>query len=456
MGIVLISTLVLITGSILTSNVVDVFLSGKTNILYATFVLYLLIESIGVLVIFVLLKYITSGSSDVLNVLERLPVKPLVKYVSYYLFQIIIEICIPTIFSMLVLIPRLISKGFELDFILKIAIIIMLQAFMISLLMNFIYNILLWFSLRTRLPYPKNLTLFVEILISIIILYFSQKMMLLNIIDTQGVKFKYDILYWHAGFLYKDLVTNSFVPSYILLFLVSVVIGLGGILSFGLLTSDEGNDNRILYQLPQPKAKFQNLVIKDFKLLIRYEDMLFLIVTLAILIMGLRIFPIERIMYLNFLKIIFGLLGSLSLFSYGFELFHMLNYRRFGITKNQYLVSKLVSCLMLILLVDTLYCLLSFGKIELSSILILYRTSLLSCLFSFIIGILFPFTKNSSANQIHLVLSGLMLALPLNYMLKLINNLGSVERVIIYLLLCFGMILVANDKYRKEWNGELL
>ena len=315
-----------------------------------------MIESIGVLVIFVLLKYITSGSSDVLNVLERLPVKPLVKYVSYYLFQIIIEICIPTIFSMLVLIPRLISKGFELDFILKIAIIIMLQAFMISLLMNFIYNILLWFSLRTRLPYPKNLTLFVEILISIIILYFSQKMMLLNIIDTQGVKFKYDILYWHAGFLYKDLVTNSFVPSYILLFLVSVVIGLGGILSFGLLTSDEGNDNRILYQLPQPKAKFQNLVIKDFKLLIRYEDMLFLIVTLAILIMGLRIFPIERIMYLNFLKIIFGLLGSLSLFSYGFELFHMLNYRRFGITKNQYLVSKLVSCLMLILLVDTLYC----------------------------------------------------------------------------------------------------
>lgn len=456
-GMIAICTLSLMIGGTLTSSIVDVFLTGKTHILYAALIIYLLIESISVLVIFVLLKYIMSGSSDVLKVLNRLPIKPLVKYVSYYFFQIILEIFIPTIFAMLILIPRLVANGFELNFILKIVIVIILQALMISLLMNCIYNTLLLFAIKIKLPYPKNLILLMQIVLSIVVIYVSQKTMLLNMINSQGVKFKYDILYWHTGFLYRLLVSSHFVPSYLLLALVSATIVVGGILSFGLLTNQEGeNDNRLLYQLAQPKTMFKNLVIKDLKLMIRYEDVVFLIVTSAIAMIALKFLPLDHIMYLNFLKIIFGLLGSLSLFSYGSELSYMLSYKRFGIVKQQYLSSKFVSCLILTLLVDTLFCLLSFGKLGLVSVLILYFTSLLSCFFSFIIGILFPFTKNSSINQIHLILSGLMLALPLNYMLKLINNWGSIEKIIVYLLLGLGMTLVANDKFKEEWNGELL
>ena len=137
--------------------------------------LYLLTESIGVLLIFILLKYVTSDSSDILKVLNRLPIKPLVKYVSYYFFQVILEILLPTIFSMIILVPRLVSKGFETNLILKVSTVIIFQAIMMSLLMNFIYNILLRTLSKIKVPYPKNLSLVIQIALSIIVLYDSQK-----------------------------------------------------------------------------------------------------------------------------------------------------------------------------------------------------------------------------------------------------------------------------------------
>lgn len=456
-GIIAILSLSVTIGSVLTSNVVDVFLSGKTEVLYAALVIYLLTESIGVLLIFILLKYVTSDSSDILKVLNRLPIKPLVKYVSYYFFQVILEILLPTIFSMIILVPRLVSKGFETNLILKVSTVIIFQAIMMSLLMNFIYNILLRTLSKIKVPYPKNLSLVIQIALSIIVLYDSQKKMLLNMVNTQGVKFRYDILYWHTGFLYKSLVSNNFTPSYILLILVSVFIVVGGIFSFGLLTNEQReNGNRLLYQVVQPKTFFENLVIKDIKLTVRHEDVIFLIFTLAIAVITIRILPIDKMTYLNFLKVIVGILGSISLFSYGPELSYILTYKRLGISNYQYVISKFVSCIMLILIVDTLFCLLSFGKIEFSSFLNLYVISTLSCFFSFIIGILFPFMKNSSATQINLVVSVLALILPLNYFLKLINNLGSVEKGLVYLLLCVGIAVVANNKFNEDWNGEIL
>lgn len=205
-------------------------------------------------------------------------------------------------------------------------------------------------------------------------------------VNTQGVKFRYDILYWHTGFLYKSLVSNNFTPSYILLILVSVFIVVGGIFSFGLLTNEQReNGNRLLYQVVQPKTFFENLVIKDIKLTVRHEDVIFLIFTLAIAVITIRILPIDKMTYLNFLKVIVGILGSISLFSYGLELSYILTYKRLGISNYQYVISKFVSCIMLILIVDTLFCLLSFGKMEFSSFLNLYVISTLSCFFSFII-----------------------------------------------------------------------
>lgn len=144
-------------------------------------------------------------------------------------------------------------------------------------------------------------------------------------VNTQGVKFRYDILYWHTGFLYKSLVSNNFTPSYILLILVSVFIVVGGIFSFGLLTNEQReNGNRLLYQVVQPKTFFENLVIKDIKLTVRHEDVIFLIFTLAIAVITIRILPIDKMTYLNFLKVIVGILGSISLFSYGLELSYIL------------------------------------------------------------------------------------------------------------------------------------
>lgn len=168
LSIMIISFLSIITGNSLTGNIINVFLSGKTSILYAAIVIYLLIESMGVVLIFVLLKYVTNDSTDILKVLSRLPIKPLTKYVSYYLFQIIVETFTPIVFSMIILLPRLIAKGFEVHFIIELSLILIVQALMISLLMNFIYNVLLKIFKEISLPYPRNLSLFIQIILSII------------------------------------------------------------------------------------------------------------------------------------------------------------------------------------------------------------------------------------------------------------------------------------------------
>lgn len=457
LSIMIISFLSIITGNSLTGNIINVFLSGKTSILYAAIVIYLLIESMGVVLIFVLLKYVTNDSTDILKVLSRLPIKPLTKYVSYYLFQIIVETFTPIVFSMIILLPRLIAKGFEVHFIIELSLILIVQALMISLLMNFIYNVLLKIFKEISLPYPRNLSLFIQIILSIISIYYSQKMMFMNLMKAQINSFRYDILYWHAGFIYKSLVSNKTTPSYILMASVSLAVIVGGILSFGLLTNGaEESHNRIFYRFAQPKTTFKNLLVKDFKLLTRHEDIIFLIVTLMISVVMVRLFSVDNTFYLTIIKLFFGILGSLALFSYGSELSMMLLYRRLGVSKLNYLLSKFTSCLVLTMIIDLLFCLLSVGRIEFSDLFSLYITSILSCFFSFIVGLLFPFSKNSSTTQIHLLIVVFIMLLPLNYCLKLVNSLGDIEKGILCLSLGISIILLGNNKFKEDWNGELL
>ena len=108
------------------------------------------------------------------------------------------------------------------------------------------------------------------------------------------------------------------------------------------------------------------------------------------------------------------------------------------------------------MIIDLLFCLLSVGRIEFSDLFSLYITSILSCFFSFIVGLLFPFSKNSSTTQIHLLIVVFIMLLPLNYCLKLVNSLGDIEKGIFCLSLGISIILLGNNKFKEDWNGELL
>lgn len=447
---ILVFIAVVITGNVLSSEIVDLFLNGKTSVLYSATITYLVGESTLVIVLFILLKYTSSETSNILKVIKGLPVSNWIKFLGYYSIQVLVNIIIPPILYIIILIPKVIMSGIKSEIVFLLIFMFIAQSIFITSICNFTYNSLLFFANKLKIPFARGIVLLAQLFAFLIYLYCQISTFEILLLDYGS--FHNNILTWFSGIVGSILNGSQYKIFYIMFWLCPVLSVLFSVASFQLLSNIESEIeySRALHTIKQPHNSFFNYLIKDVKLLIRSENVAFLLILFFVSLIGISILNINMKMRIVIIKIMSSLISSIALFSYGLDSKHLVLYKFLGQTKKEFICSKILSSLI----------------ISFSAVSILFLTNLnyfihvvpvmmviiLTTAISFSLGVFFPFSEEGSFSQINVSIAVFFAIFPVSYLMNMINSFSSIEQIIIYICIILFWGILTMNSFNKNWT----
>ncbi|MDR0676538.1 MAG: hypothetical protein LBF97_05830 [Elusimicrobiota bacterium] len=445
------------TGNMLTAEIIDMFLNGNDHILYSAIITYLVSESSLVMLFFLFAKITMPENSNIFQVINLLPVSAIIKHFSCYSFQIIAEVIIPTLLYMSILLPKMIIKAISFKIILTLIFIFILQAVFMTMLFNAIYNFSLLIFDKLKLGYAHSYSLFSNVIAFFLLIWIQFKNFEHILLNYS--KFDYGLLHWCSGFMGKMLNGKDyqvFIPIIIFLF---IIIFFAGITSFNFLRniSAQIKSTSIFMNVFHPSSKILSMVIKDVKLLLRLENVVFLLIILLLSQLLMFIFKIDLEMKKYFLKIFISISGGVAVFSFGGDYCNIPFYKLLGIQKRIFIFSKFTSSLLISGILTVSLLLINFRCIE--TFFDLFRfifILLLSTLILLAIGVIFPFTKTNSFSQAIVSILGFSLFFPISYCFIALEHFSYFWKMgLIFCISLIFFVIVANV-FNKRWNGDYI
>jgi hypothetical protein len=445
------------TGNMLTAEIIDVFLNGNDHILYSAIITYLVSESSLVMLVFLFAKITMPENSNIFQVINLLPISATIKNFSCYSFQIIAEITIPTLLYMSILLPKMIIKTINFKIILSLIFIFILQAVFMAMLFNAIYNFSLFIFDKLKFGYLHSYALFLNIIFFFFLIWIQFKNFEHILLNYS--KFDYGLLHWCSGFMGKMLNGKNYQVSISIIIFLFIIIFFVGIISFNFLRniSAQIRPTSIFMNVFHPSSKIFSMVLKDVKLLLRLENVVFLLIILLISQILMFIFKMDLEMKKYFLKIFISVSGGIAVFSFGSDYCNILFYKLLGIQKKIFIFSKFISSSLISGILTFYLLLINFRCIETFFDLFKFIfISLLSTVILLAIGVIFPFTKTNSFSQTIVSILGFILFFPISYFFKVLEHFSYLWKVgSIFCISLIFFVIVANV-FNKRWNGDYI
>ncbi|MDR0614447.1 MAG: hypothetical protein LBF82_00525 [Lactobacillales bacterium] len=445
------------TGNMLTAEIIDVFLNGNDHILYSAIITYLASESSLVMLFFLFAKITMPENSNIFQVINLLPVSAIIKHFSCYSLQIIAEVTIPLLIYMSILLPKMIIKTINFKIILLLIFIFILQAIFMAMLFNAIYNFSLFMFDKLKFGYAHSYALFLNIIVFFLLMWIQFKNFEHILLNYS--QFDYGLLHWCSGFMGKMLNGKNYQVSISIITFLFIIIFFAGIISFNFLRniSAQIKSTSIFMNVFHPSSKILSMMLKDVKLLLRLENVVFLLIILLISQILMFIFKIDLEMKKYFLKIFISVSGGVAVFSFGSDCCNIPFYKLLGIQKKIFIFSKFVSSLLISGILTISLLLINFRCIE--TFYDLFRfifILLLSTLMLLSIGVIFPFTKTNTFSQAIVSTLSFILFFPISYFFKVLEHFSYLGRLgLIFCISLIFFVIVANV-FNKRWNGDYI
>ncbi|WP_342081822.1 hypothetical protein [Enterococcus hirae] len=439
--------------NVLTKDVIVLFLNGDSKILYSAVLTYLISLSVITFFLFVILKFIDPNNSKILKVLDSLDLKPHIKYIGYYSFQLIIEIVIPFLMFSIIIVPHLIQHDVSIHIPIIISALFFSQSLFITTISHISYNCLYFMGSRIKIPYIKSFILLIQTVIMARVGFNTITNMHMFLVNYD--LFPNHLLIWNGGLVGKLFIGDSFIVNNILIISSQIISIIICIFSFTLLSGVERNDeyhSKILWSLQSPMNRYLSLFFKDVKLLLRSENTSLLLFILY----GLNIFIfISETSIPPFLLLKFNalLIATLPFPCYGIDNKMLTFYKFLGIGKYTYILSKLLSAYFIGVILFLTTCVVASldSWKELFISLSIFTVSTICC---FILGIAFPYNKNNPSSQISLIFLGTVGLFPISYLINKFSVFSfSMQLFLIVLLLLIGILVtisIINFRWEKE------
>ncbi|AOH57408.1 hypothetical protein ABE28_023965 (plasmid) [Peribacillus muralis] len=431
----------------ITSDLVQVFL---TNSIETTLPIALTINmSLMSFVLFIIFKLLTQDDDMYSTMFAWLPVNTFEKNLGFFLPYVIVVSIIINFLLTLLFLPSLYVNNFGIGNILLTYLVVNLQVILILSLANIIYNTLFYLTNKLKIPFNKNLTII--LMITMVFYYYT-----INFIDVEAYlteEFKID-LFSLMTTIYAAT-TNSVSNVLNLLFLSLIVFG--AIINLNFLSFYMVSTNiEKQYIKPIQFTKFKdniffNLIKKE--ILCQTRD----VNNILNLITSLSIIFLVKIYFGNGYNemILLGsstIVGLVAFSSYANSKSYLPLYKIYNLSNFRVHSAKLLGLIQLAILQFVFISIITFTFVE-DWLVYLYSLGMIigSILMFFILGTLFPVSKNSVLTNVLTIVVLVIVALPLFIIVNYVSSLISPTWNILFIL-CIGLIMIMLSSIIFKWR----
>lgn len=439
-----------------TNEILSLFLSGELRLIYLLLLTSMVSISSFSFAIFAFINNVTPEQNIVTRLLSCFPIRTINRRLGYYAPQVLIIVSSSLLFGLILYLPSMIFNKISFGIIASFYICIFLQSIFITILLFFIYNVLFFITQKIKLPYHKNITLIILTFISILYVfsYFGK----INDLAINYNTFSYNLLNITAPIFLSLLGIHNFVSvNYLLVAAIVIMFFIGFYLS--LLIRDcpeEKNPSKIFWFIPMPKNKFISMVLKEFKVQIRNEEIIVFNIFILIISLMLRFRFNLTLTTPLVIGVCAAISGSSAINSFGIEKDMLPLYKTTGVRLITYIISKLLGSFLLSLTMYAALLIILFSpSVSITSVVSGILILLTTVLILYLIGVIFP-VSNQSPPYMQGILVFLMIPFmfPASYLVNKLSNISPLITVILILLMELILILSIISVTRKTWSMD--
>jgi hypothetical protein len=445
-----------ICGYMLSSQVLSLYLDSDSKALYMLLMSELVTISIITIMFFIITKALTPEQNVITKILICFPLKRIERKLGYVLPQIINIVICSFMFIFILYIPAMFVNKISLSIIIGFVICLILQSFIITLLIFSIFEILMFIASQINIPYYKNITTVVTILL--VVMYCVNYMKKFSSLLKGYIDFKYNLANLMSPiikFFNADLQIIN--VNYFIIVAITIFIIVMFILSISVCDSiNETKPLKIFKFINFSKKLVLNLSIKELKILMRNETVILFDMLIYILAIVCRVKFNFTISYKEVSIIIAVLSSFASVNSFGIEEKNIPLYKCMGITFKQFANSKILGniesslikyLLLLIIFFDT--------KVDIVGVCIGFFAMIFSILTLYLIGTIAPINEDKPFTQGLVSMTIIICMIPVPYIMNKLLLLN--ESIVILISACTTILLYLGiiTQSKIKWNREL-
>lgn len=440
-------------GYFISRQLLDMFLQGDGRALCILLISELVTTSIITFLFYVLLSILTPEEVTVVMLLQYFPLKEYEKVLGYYAPQIGCVTILSTLFMYCLYLPAMFVNRIPFITILNFMCCIIAQSFLCVLMMVSIEKILICLLKKAGIPYHKSLKSIGSTML--VVVYMVNYMREFQDILKHYDSFRYRFVHIMYGFFGASDAVIRLKVNHIFLFLYIFGIMIFFCICINLKTGLENSKSLMLFKRMRFSSnKGINLVIKELKIMYRNEENVLMYVCVALCLVILRIKTGITAEYKMLPLMLGGICGFWALSAFGSDRYMIGLYKNLGVTKRIYIFGKVIGNIIggnivYIIFIAILYSI----HIDIMAVIKGEATLILSSVFLFCLGVLFPQDKESPYNQGIISILCIIMAIPVWFIAGQLRKMGIMyPTVALFSVIC---VLAAGTYTRisEAWSG---
>lgn len=435
----------------ITSDIVQVFLTYGMR---TTLPLALAVNmSFFTVVLFIIFKMLTPDDDMYSKMFAWLPINTFEKNLGFFVPYLLVVFIIVNFLLTLLFFPSLYVNNYGWGNILLTYLVINIQVFLILSSANIIYNILFYITNKLKIPFNKNLTII--LMLTILFYYYTA-----NYIDVQNYltgKFTVDFF---------SLMTTIFAAatdsaeniSYLLFlsFMIFVIAITLNFLSFYMISTNIEKQYMKSLQLTKFKDNiFINLIKKEILCQSRdINNLLTLITTISIIFLVKLNFGHEFNEIILFASS--AIVGLAAFSSYANSRSYLPLYKIYNLSNLKVHSAKLLGLIQLAIFQFAFISIITFSIVDDWHVyLYSFKTTIGSTLIFFILGTLFPVSKNSVLTNVLTIVVLIIIAFPMLIIVNYVSaSISSTWNVLFMASIGLMMIIISSMTFKWRLNNE--
>ena len=443
-------------GYFLSNEVLSLYFNGDIKAIYMLLMSECITISAITAMFFILVRCMVPEQNTMTKLLQCFPIREIEKRIGYYLPIIISIILSSFIFVFTIYIPSMFVNKISLNIIIGFIVCLLLQSFVITLILLSIYNLLLYVTNKLKIPYYKSLSSVVLVLL--VVKYTMTYMKSFADVLKDYIHFKYSIAHITAPIIslfsseipaieFKYTIIFGVIFIWIIVFLLTASLG---------EINEEAKPLKIFCFIRFTKNTLLNLGIKEFKILVRNEQVVMFNILACIIAVLLRF--VIKITIENFIAcLIIGVLSSFAaLYSYGLEESKIALYKSMGISCGKFTIGKIIGNIMASSFMFLVLSIILFNlDVNWSGIIYGFGIMILGVLSLYFVGLTFLINEDRPFAQGTVSLIIMLSMIPVLYLVNKLLSLGK-SAICIIVLGSISLILymIAREANRK-WFYEV-